>query len=368
MKSEEIRNNDKLFEKKRVQYYEIDNNNNSNKKLENLNLLKIEDMNYFLEDNYPYFFDNFELIEYVDRGSTGIIYKGKSKNADNKNIYCFKFIVQDKNKPRIKSKYNEIINHKKLHQKYISQILAFYKINDIDYFSVSEFGKYGNLDNFIHIFLKRNNLSETFINYLAKQILEALNYMHNKKIYHMDIKKGNIVLDQELNAKLIDFSSAVSFENSEPNELITFHLMGTGKYMSPEILNKTTIEKKYTGKIDVYSLGVTLYNLAFGIYPYGLNKIKGYDYDKIKERLNKATLEFPKDSEISKPFKDFLTKILEKDYLKRYDTRAALDDDWIKGCYIINEEKENTGVQENFLIKLITDNIPKFNEYIKRKN
>ena len=42
MKAEEIRNNDKLFEKKRVQYYDIDNNNNSNKKLENLNLLKIE--------------------------------------------------------------------------------------------------------------------------------------------------------------------------------------------------------------------------------------------------------------------------------------------------------------------------------------
>ena len=131
------------------------------------------------------------------------------------------------------------------------------------------------------------------------------------------------------------------------------------------MMNKTQIQVKYTGKMDVFSLGVTLYNLAFGIYPYDLSKINGNDYDKIREQLNKATLEFPKEVEISKPFKEFLRKVLEKDYLKRYDTREALNDKWIKGWDIINEEKENTGIQENFIIKLISDNIPKFNEYIK---
>ena len=202
-----IRNDDRNFVNQKVKYNDIINNNND--KYEVLNLEKIEDMNYFIEKNYPTFFNNFELIDYIDRGSSGIIYKGKTKNGENKRIFSFKFVIADKNKPKIKSKYNEIIYHKKLHHKYISQILAFYKLNDIDYFSVSEFGKYGNLDNFLRKFLKKNILSETFINYLAKQILEALNYMHKRKLYHMDIKKGNIVIDQELNAKLIDFSSTV---------------------------------------------------------------------------------------------------------------------------------------------------------------
>ena len=333
----------------------------------NSNFEELEVMQNFLENNNPEFIQNFELVEYIDSGSTGIVYKGKTKGTENNQLYSFKFCIQkNKKKNGNKNKYQEVINQKKLHHKYISQILAFYKINQNDFFSVSELGKYGNLDNFLHQLLKRNILSETFINYIAKQILEALNYMHRNKLYHMDIKKGNIVLDSELNIKLIDFSSTISFEKQEPNSQMVFRMIGTGRYMPPEMLNETRIEIKYGGKLDIYSFGVTLYTLAFGCYPYGLSGIKGDDYTKIKEQLNKATLEFPKNIEISKSFQNFLRKVLEKDYLKRYDTREALKDPWIKGWDIINEEKENTGFQENFIIKLISDNIPKFNQYIKK--
>ena len=118
-------------------------------------------------------------------------------------------------------------------------------------------------------------------------------------------------------------------------------------------------------KIDVYSLGVTLYNLTFGCYPYDLNKAKGNDYEKIKQKVNNNNLIFPTGFYISDKYKNFLTNILEKDYKKRYNIKEALEDPWIKGWDIINEEKENTGNLENFIIKLICDNIPKFNQYIK---
>ena len=72
-----------------------------------------------------------------------------------------------------------------------------------------------------------------------------------------------------------------------------------------------------------------------------------------------------KEFEISSKFKDFLKKVLDVDYKNRYSIKDALNDPWIKGWNIINEEKENTAIQENFIIKLISDNIPKFNEYIK---
>jgi len=354
-----------FYEKPRVaeqnmnEDYEPENN-------ENINYEDKKEMNKFLNDNNPEFNENFELVEYIDSGSTGIVYMGKTKDQENNKLYSIKFCIRkNKNKNRNKSNYNEIKNQKQLHHKYISQILAFYKINAIDYFSVSELGKYGNLDNFLNKFLKKNNLSETFVNYLAKEILEALNYMHAKKYYHMDIKKANIVIDTELNIKLIDFSSTISCKNYQPNELFVFPKIGTGRYMSPEMLNQTQMEIKYGAKMDIYSLGVTLYNLAFGCFPYGLTNIKGNDYEKITEQLNKAELEFPKDIEVSKTFKNFLRKVLEKDYLKRYNTREALEDPWIKGWDIINDEKENTGNLENFIIKLICDNIPKFNQYIK---
>ena len=180
----------------------------------------------------------------------------------------------------------------------------------------------------------------------------------------MDIKKGNIVLDDYLNVKLIDFSSAFNFEGHEPNDLIKFPKIGTSKYMPPEILNNKEIEIKYGEKIDVYSLGVTLYHLTFGSFPYGLDNIQGSDFDKIAEQLDKDTLKFPTDTKISKMFEKFLMNTLEKDYLKRYSIKDALNDPWIKGWDFINEEKENIGIIGNFIIKLITDNIPQFNDYI----
>ena len=83
------------------------------------------------------------------------------------------------------------------------------------------------------------------------------------------------------------------------------------------------------------------------------------------EHLNTANLEFPRNIEISRKFENFLRKTLEKDYIKRYSIKDALEDPWVKGWDIISEEKENTGILENFIIKLISDDISKFNQYIK---
>ena len=83
------------------------------------------------------------------------------------------------------------------------------------------------------------------------------------------------------------------------------------------------------------------------------------------QQIHKEKLEFPKERKISNLFKDFLEKTLEKDYRKRIGIREALDHPWIKASKAIFDEKENLGCLENFLIKLITDNIANFNELIK---
>ena len=241
-------------------------NLNNVEQIEPLGDLKKKDiMEEYLHNKCPNFYENFELGDYLDIRNTGIVYNGKSKNSRDNKLYYFKFCIRNRNQ---KNKYHE----------------------------------------------KRNYLSETFINYIAKQILEGLNYMHRAKLVHMDIKKGNIVLDSEMNIKLIDFSAAFNFKNCEPDEEIILPRMGTGRYMSPEILNREKIKVKFFEKIDIYSLGVTLYNLAFGFYPYNLNNVQGNDYQNIGAQILNNNLQFPRNSGISKKFENFLRAILEKDY------------------------------------------------------
>ena len=135
--------------------------------------------------------------------------------------------------------------------------------------------------------------------------------------------------------------------------------------MAPEILSKEHMKIKETEKIDIYSFGVSLYYLFYGEYPYKLKEVKGKDYNNILNKIKDEELTFPEKRKISNLFKDFFEKTLEKDYKKRLSIKQALDHPWIKGSQIIFDEKENTYCQESFLIRLITDNIPKFNEYIR---
>ena len=118
-------------------------------------------------------------------------------------------------------------------------------------------------------------------------------------------------------------------------------------------------------KVDVYSMGVVLFYLAYGTYPYDLKGVKSKEYDIILKTLkSKKELTFLEDRKISSLFSDFLKKILEIDINKRIDIRNALKHPWIRGAEIIMNEKEKVCNLEKFLVELITDNIVEFNEYI----
>ena len=121
---------------------------------------------------------------------------------------------------------------------------------------------------------------------------------------------------------------------------------------------------RFAEKIDIYSFGVTLYHLIFGIYPYNLNDINSKDYKEILERIQNEELQFPSDTKISEMLKDFFKGVLDKDYQKRFTIRQAQNHPWIQASKILEDEKLNTFCQENFLIKLITDNVPNFNKNI----
>ena len=193
-----------------------------------------------------------------------------------------------------------------------------------------------------------------------------MKYIHQSKIIHLDIKQGNILVDSNLNIKLTDFSVSCSYSEYHDEDLVKFPFVGTSKYMSPEIIKRSNIKIKEGCKIDIYSLGVTLYNLAFGCYLYNLDKVRGKDCGNILKKIKEEKLEFPNNRKASNLFKDFLNGILEKDYTKRFTIEKALGHPWVKGADIIMDEKEQSFCYENFLINIITDNVQKFNDYLKK--
>lgn len=94
------------------------------------------------------------------------------------------------------------------------------------------------------------------------QVYSAVKYLHFKKIAHRDIKTENILLDANMNAKLIDFGFSKEYSSEDPM-METF--CGSPSYVSPEIIKKL----KYNGeKIDVWSLGVTLYIMLEASEPF----------------------------------------------------------------------------------------------------
>ena len=326
----------------------------------------------YINNKYPSFFETFDLLGYINKGSSGVVYRGIYKGKNKKQV-AIKFLMNEKIKkkrdekkdlnPQNENHSHEISLAKKLHNKNITEIYGYYKNENMN-FSVLEFGKHGDMEYFLKRLLRRNTLPEAALNYFGKQILDGLDYIHRCKIAHMDIKPGNILINSNLEVKITDFSVSCSYLMFNPNDIVKFPLAGTGRFIAPEIISNSHIKIKESEKIDIYSFGVTLFYLFYGEYPYNLKEVKSKDYNEILQNIKKEELMFPTKRTISKMFKDFLTKVLEKDYTKRITIKQALNHPWIKGSKILFDEKENIDCQENFLIRLITENIPKFKDYI----
>jgi serine/threonine protein kinase len=98
------------------------------------------------------------------------------------------------------------------------------------------------------------------------QTSSAVLFLHENNLVHRDLKPENILVDENNNIKLCDFGWCV--ELSMGNR-VTF--CGTYEYMAPEIIK----EKPYNQGIDVWSLGILLYELCHGYSPF---RVKEFNY------------------------------------------------------------------------------------------
>jgi len=119
-----------------------------------------------------------------------------------------------------------------------------------------EYASSGTLFNLIK---KKKNLDEKTAFHYFIQTSAAVLFLHENNLVHRDLKPENILIDENNNIKLCDFGWCV--ELSMGNR-VTF--CGTYEYMAPEIIK----EKPYNQGIDIWSLGILLYELIHGYSPF----------------------------------------------------------------------------------------------------
>ncbi len=100
---------------------------------------------------------------------------------------------------------------------------------------------------------------------LFLQVCEAVEYAHLRRVIHRDLKPSNIFVSSDGTAKLLDFGTAKLLETPEGDTTATRFRMLTPRYASPEQLRGDAL----TETTDVYSLGIVLYELLMGAWPYG---------------------------------------------------------------------------------------------------
>ena len=146
---------------------------------------------------------------------------------------------------------------------------------------------------------------------IAAQICDAVHYAHEMTFVHRDIKPHNILLSDDGTPKVTDFGIAKATDLSG-----TASVIGTPKYMSPE---QCAGEGSPDIRSDIYSIGVTLYEILTGNPPY-----EGTVPELFRMHLNEPMPELPSTLGISKGLESIIRKCMEKDPENRYQSAADL--------------------------------------------
>uniref|UniRef100_A0A914V6N4 non-specific serine/threonine protein kinase n=1 Tax=Plectus sambesii TaxID=2011161 RepID=A0A914V6N4_9BILA len=176
---------------------------------------------------------------------------------------------------------------------------------------VTEYAGGGEL---FELLVEKGKMSEIEGRRLFQQATSAVAYCHSMGVVHRDLKAENLLLDRHDNVKLIDFG----FSNFQsPNQLLATWC-GSPPYAAPELF----IGREYDGtKADIWSLGVVLYILVSGGFPF-----PGSSMDKLKRAVLSGQVKIP--YWVSVECADLIRKMLVVNPAKRYSVQQVVQHRW----------------------------------------
>merc|ERR1711953_129047 len=262
---------------------------------------------------HPVFNQKYEILKSLGEGNTSKVYLGKVIGTEQ--YVAIKILKEEflrRDQDSILSVHNEITILKNLQH---VGIISMYEYGDagqvlkpsgriIDnlVFIVMEFVQGGLL---FDLCQTMGAMGEDAGRFFLHQMLDSVEYMHNKRVVHRDLKLENILVDDQLNLKIADFGFACY---KSIDTLKSYR--GTMTYMAPEIKEG----KQYKGtEVDLFSIGVILFIIVQGIFPFKEARKEEYFYNLLLQGKIDTYFQKVNGGNLSPEFKDLILRFFSYD-------------------------------------------------------
>ncbi|MBK7629622.1 MAG: protein kinase [Ignavibacteriales bacterium] len=217
---------------------------------------------------------HYKVISLLGQGGMGSVYKVFDVKLERYTALKILNLNTSRNSTFVERFKREARNQAKLMHPNIVSVYGFVEEKDILGIAM-EYIEGDTLESLIH---DSGRIEFSYALELMVQILNGIEFAHQQGFIHRDLKPSNIILDLNGNPKIMDFGisksidelKSITQQNARPGTLL---------YMSPEQLGGNLI----TVKSDIYSLGITFYEMLVGVHPYNSQTI----YEIIDSHVNK---------------------------------------------------------------------------------
>lgn len=198
----------------------------------------------------------YKRTEIVGRGKFGVVYKGYNKQTNK--LVAIKVLNLDTQEDEVADVQQEIQFLTEL--KNVPNVTHYYGsfLNDTKLWIIMDYCAGGSL----RTLLKAGPFEDRYTGVIMRELLYALSAVHKLGVIHRDIKAANVLITKEGYVQMCDFGVAAKIT---ANAVKRTTMAGTPYWMAPEVIREGDV---YNSKADIWSLGITIYEIATGNPPY----------------------------------------------------------------------------------------------------
>eukprot|EP00300_Choanocystis_sp_HF-7_P026088 c2867_g1_i1.p1 GENE.c2867_g1_i1~~c2867_g1_i1.p1 ORF type:complete len:593 (+),score=128.01 c2867_g1_i1:1-1779(+) len=289
-----------------------------------------QDMSAF--NDFPLLSDRYLLLHLLGKGGFSEVFKAYDL-VELRYVACK---IHQLNSQWTEQKKENYLRHatreytiqRKINHRRFVQLYDVFKIDSKSFCTVLELCEGSDLDTYLKT---HETLSERESRAIVAQIFSGLLYLSQQKqrVIHYDLKPGNI-LYHEGEIKITDFGLSKLLDEEERDLELTSQGAGTYWYLPPECFEVSNSGPPViSSKVDVWSVGVILYQMLFGRRPFGHNLSQQAILAQ-RSLFHAAQVEFPNKPQISDDCKDFIIKCLTFSQSARGDVEDMSEHPFLK--------------------------------------